>query len=195
MNTVQKLLIPFVCGFLVCPASIVLHEFGHLLAGKSLGWDSRLHYSETRSDVPKEKLTRRSELLTTSAGPMVGVILTAVGFVWLRSVRRPRLGSIATIGDWVATSLVIFSMGRWVRSFAALPSSPMPEDEAFISRAMGLPSWLLPYFLGVVAIIVIIATIRLHPSGSRLKPCLVLTAGGIVGTVVWMKGVGPVLLP
>jgi hypothetical protein len=50
----------------------------------------------------------------------------------------------------------------------------MPDDEAYLSRAMGLPGWLLPYFLGVVAVIAVVATIRLHPPGDRLLPFFTL---------------------
>jgi len=101
---------------------------------------------------------------------------------------------MATPGDWVATSFVL-NVGRWLRSFAGPPSRSMPEDEAFISRAMGLPAWLLPYFLGAVAIIAVVATIRLHPPGDRLIPFLALGIGGVAGAFLWMKVVGPFLLP
>jgi hypothetical protein len=60
---------------------------------------------------------------------------------------------------------------------------------------MGLPGWLLPYFLGLVAIVVIFATIRLHPPGDRLMPFLAWSVGGVVSALLWMRVVGPFLLP
>jgi hypothetical protein len=72
---------------------------------------------------------------------------------------------------------------------------PLPDDEAWISRAIGLPGWLLPYSLGAIAIAVLIATVRLHPPKSRFMPFLGLGVGGVLGSLLWMELVGPALLP
>jgi hypothetical protein len=194
MNTLLRLLVPFLCAFVASPAFIVLHEWGHFMAGRTLGWNPKLHYAETRFDVPKEKFTQRGMVISTSAGPLLQAVLGTAGFLCLRRSRLHRLEATATPGDWVATTLAL-NFGRWLRSFAATPSHPMPDDEAYISRAMDLPAWLLPYFLGVVAVVAIVATIRLHPPGARLMPFLSLGAGGGLGALLWMKVAGPFLLP
>jgi hypothetical protein len=78
MNTVQKLLVPFFCAFVACPAFIVLHECGHFMAGRSLGWSARLHYAESRFVSPVLNLTvnANGEEITIQAGgsgfPTVG---------------------------------------------------------------------------------------------------------------------------
>jgi hypothetical protein len=195
MNTVQRFLIPFLCAFVAGPTFLVLHEWGHFIAGRSLGWSAKLHYAETQVELPNEKFSRRSEVLFSSAGPLLQAILAAAGFLCLRRSRLHRLKAVATTGDWVATSFVLANVGRWFRCLAAPPSRPMPDDEAYISRAMGQPGWLLPYLLGAVAIIAVVATIRLHPPGDRLMPFLAWSVGGVVGALLWMKVVGPFLLP
>ncbi len=191
MNKAQRLLLPFFCALLAGPVFIVLHEWGHVMAARSVGWGAKLQFAETRFDVPKEKFTQRRNVLVTIAGPLVQILLAVAGFLWLRTSRVHRLSTVVTPGDWVATTLVL-NVGRWLRSFAGSPSHPLSDDEAFISRAMGLPGWLLPYFLGLVAIV---ATIRLHPPGARLIPFLTWSVGGVVGFFLWMKVAGPFLLP
>jgi hypothetical protein len=190
MNKAQRLLLPFFCGFLAGPVFIVLHEWGHFMAARSIGWGAKLHFAETQFDVPKEEFTQRRIVLVSSAGPLVQILLAAAGFLWLRTSRVHRLSTVVTPGDWVATTLAL-NVGRWLRSF----TGPLSDDEAFISRAMGLPGWLFPYFLGLVAIVAIVATIRLHPPGARLIPFLTFSVGGMVGAFLWMKVAGPFLLP
>jgi hypothetical protein len=194
MNTVPRLLVPFLCAFLAGPAFIFLHEWGHYIMARSLGWRARMHYAETKFDVPSEKFSPRNDMLVSSAGPFLGAVVATAGFVYLHRSRRHRPQAIATFGDWVATTCVL-NVGRWLRCFAGSPSRPVPDDEAYISRAMGLPGWFLPYFLGVVAIIVIVATIRLHPPRARLVPFLASAVGGVAGAVLWMNVAGPILLP
>jgi len=124
----------------------------------------------------------------------MSTLLAASGFLWLRASRIRRLQSIPTFTDWVATTLIM-NAGRWLRCLAGSPSHPLPDDEAWISRAIGLPGWLLPYSLGAIAIAVLIATVRLHPPKSRFMPFLCLGVGGALGSLLWMELVGPALLP
>ena len=194
MNRARKFLLPFLCGLLAAPVFIVLHECGHFLAGKSLRWHTRLHYAKTTFYGTKDQLTQRGNFWVTSAGPLMSTLLAASGFLWLRSSRIHRLQAIPTFADWVATTLVT-NTGRWVRCLAYSSNHPQPDDETWISRAMGLPGWLLPYFLGAITIALFIATVRLHPPGSRLKPLLCLAAGGAIGSLIWIQILGPFLLP
>src|SRR5262249_46052093 len=156
----------------------VLHECGHVLAGRSIGWPAKVHYADSSFDVPKDKFSPRNNALVTIAGPLVNALLGASGFLWLLASRIRRRDAKATPADWVATTLAM-NAGRWLRCFAGSPTHPMPDDEAWLSRAIGLPGWLLPYCLGVIAVVVIVATIRLHPPESRPMPFLSFGLGGI----------------
>jgi hypothetical protein len=190
----QTLIFSAVCAFLLSPTFIVLHECGHVLAGKSIGWPAKLHYGDSQFDVPKDKFSHRKNVLVTTAGSLVSTLLAVSGFLWLRASRIQRRVAVATPAEWVATTLVM-NVGRWLRTFAGSPIHPMSDDEAFISKAMGLPGWFLPYCLGAIAVVVVVATIRLHPPGGRLMPFLSLGLGGVVGSLLWMKVLGPFLLP
>ena len=195
LQSVKKHLVPFLCGLLLGPTLILLHECGHCAAGAFLGWRVKLHYAESDFNAPKGRLTQQKDLLVTSAGPLLGAVMALAGFFWLRRLREHRLAAAVGPADWLATTLLVFNTGRWFRCVTGPPSNPMPNDEAWISRGVGLPAWLLPYLLGLIALIVLIATIRLHPRGSRCLPFLSLGLGGVTGTLLWMKIVGPLLLP
>src|SRR5437016_545964 len=132
----RKHLVPFLCGLVTCPAFILLHECGHYVAGYCFGLSAKLHYAETGFTSPEGKVTQHAEVLVTSAGPLLGVILATLGFLWLRRLRMHRIEAASTAADWLATSLLVFNAGRWLRAFAGTPLHPLPTDEAFLSRAI-----------------------------------------------------------
>jgi hypothetical protein len=190
MSTSRKCLVPFLCAFVACPAFIFLHELGHYLAGACLGFGGKLHYASVSGIM----LTWQADALLVSAGPLVQAALAVAGFLWLRRLRGHCREAAPTLGDWLATSLAL-NAGRWLRAFTGPPSHPQPRDETLVSQAIGLPAWFLPYLLGLLAVIALIATMRLHPPGGRSLPFLSLGLGGAIGIHLWMRLVGPFLLP
>jgi LPXTG-motif cell wall-anchored protein len=192
LNT--RTIIPFLCGLIILPSFIVAHECGHALAALGFGLKTELHYALTTYHGTREQLTPTVNLLITTAGVLVGVVLMALGFVWLWKRRRDRRSEPATVLDWLATSLAL-NAGRWLRGFTGTPANPQPDDEAFISKALGLPSWLLPYCLALMALIVSVAIIRQHAPGLRLLPFSAIFLGGVIGCALWMRLLGPILLP
>ena len=67
-------------------------------------------------------------------------------------------------------------------------------DEAFLLRAVGIAPRLGMGLLAIAGVAMAVATIRLHPRGSRLKPFTALFAGGILGINLWLRYVGPRVL-
>jgi hypothetical protein len=173
-----------------CPAFVFLHELAHYIAGACLGFGGKLHYGQ----VTGIRLTWQSDALVTAAGPLLQAGLAVAGFVWLCNLRRERREAAPTLDDWLATTLAL-NAGRWLRGLTGPPSNPQPPDEALLSRAIGLPSWFLPYLLALAAVIALIACVRLLPPGGRLLPFLSMGLGGAIGIHLWMNIVGPFLLP
>ena len=186
--------VPFFCGLVLFPSFIIAHEFGHALTSLCFGLKTKLHFAETTYTGLQQQLTPTVNLVITAAGVMAGVLLMAVGYVWLWMRRRHRRSEPVTLLDWLATSLAM-NAGRWLRGLTGPPSNPQPNDEAFISKALGLPSWLLPYCLTLVALIALVAIVREHPSGQRLLPFSAIMFGGFIGCALWMWLIGPMLLP
>jgi len=194
MNTSWKWLVPFFCAFVACPTFIVLHELGHYVTGACLGASVKLHYGNVSGSMPKEKFTWRADVLQTSAGPLVNAALAAAGFLWLYGLRTTRREAVTSLADWLATSVAL-NAGRWLRGFTGSPAHPQPHDEARLSQAFGLSAWFLPYLLALLAVVVLLSTVRLHPPGGRLLPFLSAGLGGVIGILFWMRLAGPLLLP
>jgi hypothetical protein len=189
MSPASKFFVPFLCAFVACPVFIVLHELGHCVAGFWLGARVELHYANTILTIPQGKDTPQTAIFHAGAGPMFSAGLVGVGFLWLYRLRRHRREENPTPSDWLATSLVL-NAGRWVVSFIR-----PRHDEVLVSQSLGLPGWLLPCSLGLLAFIPLVATLRLHPPGTRLLPFTFLCSGGLLGTLVWTKLLGPLVLP
>lgn len=186
-------LVLFLCAIILAPALILLHESGHYFAARALGLKAEIRSSETSIHVP-EPTPRYIQLLTVSGGPAMDALLAASGVVWLWCLRRNRLQSAATICDWLATFLATDGL-RWLRCLTGTLTRPMPRDEATISQSLGLPPWLLAYALAPVGLALFILAVRLHPRGSRLAPFTSAFLGLILGAFVWVKILGPRILP
>ena len=184
---------PFVFGSLVAPAIVVAHEFGHFVAGYVLGLTPQLTYGSVKF-VASPELLKRWMVAVTAAGPAVELVLSAAGLWWLSRARRRRPSTPLTFTDWLATSLAL-AAGRWLRCFTGTPANPKPEDEAFLSHALGLPVWVLPYGLAPLSIVAVGYAISLHPEGMRLIPFSLWIAGGALGLSLWFYFLGPTLLP
>jgi hypothetical protein len=189
-----KSTVPFLVGLVLFPSFILIHECGHFVAGLSFGLETKLHYAITNFKGTQAQLTPKVNLIITLAGPLTDAVQMVLGFGWLWMLRRHRKTSPASFLDWTATALALHAC-RWLRGFTGLPANPQPDDEAFISKALGLPSWLLPYCLTLMALIVLVAIIRQHAVGQRLVPFSAIMLGGCIGCALWMWLIGPIILP
>lgn len=193
-NLVRKIILPFLCGILILPSFIFLHEGGHWLAARTLGLQATLHFRETQvSGRADSSLAVKNEMVSL-AGPLVNFVLMLCGLFWLKTLRRKNASEPPGIWDWVATSLAL-NAGRGLRGVFSLPTNSQPSDEARLSQMIHCPGWLSLCILGLAAIIVIVLIIRLHPRGSRLVPFTAIFAGRAMGSWLWMNAVGPALLP
>ncbi len=193
-STWRKWPVPFLCALVASPLFVLLHELAHYAAGACLGFSVNLHYSQVNGTMPEKALGGRGEALQAIAGPLLQAALTVAGFLWLAS-RRHRRDAPLTSGDWLATILVALNAGHWLRGFLGSPDQPQLVDEARVSEIAGLPRCFLPYLLGSLAVVAILAAMRLHPPGARLAPFLCVGLGGGIGFFLWMKVLGPSLLP
>ena len=187
----MKHVVPFVIALVVCPSFILLHELAHFGTGAWLGFEIHLHYAKVTGVIPAEKNTPQVNLFHASAGPLAQAILTVAGLIGLYLLRRKRRTLPATPLDWLATTLIL-NAGRWV---AGLAGPPCCLDERYISELLGMPASLLPGILGLLAIIPLVMAVRLHPPRSRLLPFTCLILGGFGAAFVWLRLLGPILLP
>ncbi len=195
MSTWSKWLVPFLFAFVGAPMFVFLHELGHYVAGAYLGFSAELHYAQVTGTMPKDALAWRADALQASAGPLVQTVSAVAGFVWLRRLRLHCREAPPSLSDWLATILIVLNAGPWLRGLAESPKHPQLLDEALVSEAIGLPAQFLPYLLATVAVVAVLATMRLHPPEGRLVAVFSIGLGAVSGFLLWMKLLGPFLLP
>jgi len=194
MKTLREYGVPFWFAFVAFPLFILLHEVGHYVAGAYLGFKPVLHYAVVEMTIPREKDTVAAALLHSGAGPLVNAVLAIIGLGWLYALRRHRREAEVTVTDWLATTLAL-NAARWAEVFLSRSGQLEPRDEVYASQALGLPIWLLPAVTALLAMVAVLAAMRLHPPGQRILPFVSAGIGGGLGVALWMTVAGPFLLP
>ena len=106
-----------------------LHELGHALMSKALGYDLVMTVNKVHS-AGKGVVPLWHSLLISAAGPVATIILSLLAYLG-----RARLGMLAPI--------IIFN-AMMMRIIAAAVSRSHPNDEAWISSTLGIGMWTLP---------------------------------------------------
>lgn len=184
---------PFLTGLFLAPLFIFLHEAAHFVTARALGIEATMHSAVT-SLHSSHRPQPWADLAVTAAGPgFEVVVLGGAGLVWLYRLRRSRRADPATWWDWVATWLAL-NAARWITIPFRSSGGPTP-DEVRLVKASGCPVWLGLTLLAVVACYPVIRTVRLHPRGARLVPFAYGLVGGFGGVALWLRVLGPRLLP
>ncbi len=203
----------------------LLHEGGHLLVARHLGYVTELHYQSVsyhhrasidyRADVTSvaalaepEAMTRSFEkpvnpqhsLLITLGGPIQTVLTGSLAFLILYRSREDR--SELSLPDWVLVFLSLFwlrepvNLIAWViRSFTT-GQFKGGGDEFRIAAAAGLPEYSLLLLLAIIGLIIAILTVfKLIPSHQRKGFIMAGMVGGGLGYWLWLYELGPRLLP
>ena len=133
--------------FLVGLATFVVHELFHWLAGTLLGYPMRITPNRVG---PLTAMLPVHHTIMSAAGPLVTYVQAAVGYALVR--RRASLVGFAMV-----------YMAFFMRLLAMAVSVFNPNDEARISRDLGLGLWTLP------ALVVVALLILVYLSSRRLR--------------------------
>ncbi len=184
-------------GAIVAPATIVLHELGHFLAGLALGTpDIALHYGSVSDSAAETGFPAFRIGLQALAGPVVTLLLMAGCVIALR--KQPHHPVYFTA---LFAAPIRFAVGAVYLYFVAAaafqgiaPGQPN-FDEFKAAQMLGFPvASLLVAELALTLTLWWWAARRL--SSAIRWPALAGTVTGIIaGIGIWIAGLGPLLLP
>jgi hypothetical protein len=139
------------------PMGIMIHECGHFLAGKALGWNVTFSATSVGYSYTVEP-PLGSRLLFLAAGIVCDVAFVTAGLFWLsRQCRQSQ--RVGGPKFWIATTLTIFSV-RW--SLAPLFVAIGKSDEGFMSELLGMNRWTIPLITMAVGIPIAVYVIKQH---------------------------------
>jgi hypothetical protein len=192
--SMRRFMAPFLIGLPLAPLFMVLHEGAHYLAAAGLGFHPELHFARVSYHLAATPAPW-VEASISAAGPAVQALLAGGALLWLHRRRRRRRRDPATSLDWLVTWLAL-NAGRWpAGGMARTFIGTALVDEVIVATALGLPPWLVLSLLALLALGALVATVRLHPPGWRVLPFGCAILGGVLGGNLWLRLIGPRLLP
>lgn len=152
---------------IVCNA---LHEIGHLVAAKLLGYDAVIRLNSVSLVGGAENW--RDAALVDAAGPLVTVLLAIIGVI------------LSKRGGTLGPTIVFAAL--MMRILAAVVSLNMPNDEAQISEALGWGPWTLPAIVvGLLAVLMLVSVRRSGIGSNWLRGSWI---GASIGFVIVVFG-------
>ncbi len=140
---------------------VLLHEFGHAFASRSVGGEAKEILLWPFGGIAFVKVPPRpgAELWSIAAGPLVNVVLfpTLMGLVWLGD----SLGWTSRVPDFGRFLVMMFLINKWVLIFNLLPIYPLDGGQMLrsllwykLGRARSLQVAAVIGFVGVAGLIV-----------------------------------------
>jgi len=173
-------------------------------------------YSEYKHEIrnnlsyPKkaefEKFQRRlktESILITLGGPIQTTFTGLLGLLLLFLRRKQIRNTGLTHFDWLFVFMSLFWLRELFNIVVSISSGLIEGngtyfggDEAKISQYLELPIWTIGIVLGIIGLVSSIFVIfKIIPSRMRLTFISGGFIGGIIGFILWMKVIGPIILP
>jgi hypothetical protein len=185
-----------VWSLVFAPIGIVLHEVGHLLVAQAIGFPNpTLHFSGVD---PGESAGLPSTAVgwVALAGPLVSAGLALIGCAWMRWRAADAWAAALAIAAVSRFAVALpYTIASAVVRVLGVRLAPPEFDEYKVGAALG---WSGDALLAVTSLFLLAVLWWVHRA-TRRDDRRVVWAGLVIGTVagwaVWMKGLGPWLLP
>jgi hypothetical protein len=199
------------------------HEFGHFVIAKTLGYDARINYgytfweatAETHSDLDlpniidqgsyrirqiKEKEYRDSFRIALG-GPVQTMLTGTIGLLLVIRKKNPRRASLAA-KHWFLLFLSLFWLRQLFNFCTGLPAYfkngnfPESNDEVKLATYLGWNEISISLTTAIIALAICTwLFFRFIPKAERFTFICSGLAGGSLGFFLWLRLLGPVILP
>ncbi|MES2858233.1 MAG: hypothetical protein V4704_03535 [Pseudomonadota bacterium] len=147
--------------FLVGIAAFLIHESFHWLAGTLLGYPMQMSLNRAWSSTP---FALAHSIVISGAGPLVTYVQAAIGYLLVRS--RASLVGFAMV--YIAFFMRLVAMAVSVFNL---------NDEARISRDLGIGTWTLPAIVvGALLMLTVWASRRLKLTWREQVVCYIVAS-------------------
>lgn len=204
MNIDKKLVLYLSLTFILFTIIGTLsHEFGHYTVAKILGYDAQINYAFTQWTSKNNQYNQSDNFYITLGGPIQSMITGTIGLFILYYNRKSFNKSIElTFGQWTFVFLSLFWLRQtanfviWVGGYIINGEFSNRPDEIRLARYLKIPIWTITSFTALIGLIVLtIIFFKFIPNQKRLTFIFSGLFGGLLGYVIWLQGVGPILMP
>ena len=192
----KRMAIAFLWFLPIAAIGTVSHELGHVAAHRVVGYSAVLHYATTEWSEPPQ--TALDLGIASAGGPLQTIVTGTLGLLALWWFRKRRVMDWKT---WIATlaalfwSRELFNLLKGLLDFALSGYGPTIGDEYQLAAMLGWWRWSIQLPLGVIGLGVCCLVVKWTPTDWRIPLIVGGIAGSLVGFAIWMKLLGPILLP
>ena len=148
-----------------------VHEAGHFLMGRSLGYDMWMSMNRA-GPVDGDYTSTRDRVFVAMAGPLVTYLQAGIA-----------LWAVRARGSSLAYAFLFLAFFMRLTAFAVGISNP--NDEARASLDLGLPAWVLPSIACSILLGMTVAGSRRLRVGWRTNTLLYLAASTVAAAIVF----------
>jgi hypothetical protein len=199
----KKLVLYLSLGFILATvAGTLSHEWGHYMVARSLGYKVAINYASTYlTEGPYP--TPAHLFRITLGGPVQTMLTGTVGLLLLFLFRKSfQSRQQLSFPQWGLIFITLF----WLRQTANLAvglgiflfKGRLSEsgDEVELARHWHLPGETISIITGLLgAVVLAIVIFTFIPARQRLTFVIAGLAGGVAGYLLWLKWLGPVIMP
>jgi len=198
-----RLFLALVAGFMLATvAGTLSHEAGHYLVARSLGYRVSINYG-AMTWTGEQHFRSRDILFILWGGPLQTMLTGTLGVLLLWRCRRSFLpGKPLAFWQWFLVFLSLFwlrqpanlatGVGTWLRTGHA----PRSGDETRLAAYYHWPPVTILALTALIGMLILaLVVFRFIPRGQRILFMASGLLGGVSGYVLWLHGLGPVLMP
>lgn len=178
------------------PATVVLHELGHLAVAAASGLPAQLHPVSVSGGWEQGEANGGLAALQSAAGPAVSVAIALLGaLLYARDTRRlwALAAALAAVGRMLVTTLYLGVRLQLAVTGQAYEGSPN-FDEHNVATGLGMPPPLIALCATAFLFGIVYWLLRVTPRGRRILFSLALVGGLAVGLALWTMVAPEVLL-
>ncbi len=200
----KKLLLLLSSGFILATvAGTLSHEWGHYIVATSMGYKVAINYGSTYWLGYGAYPTSEDYFWFTLGGPVQTMLTGTIGLLLLALFRRSfQSAQRLSAGQWFIIFIALF----WLRQTANmvvgagiyLLTGHLSErsDEIKLARYWQLPGETISIITGILgAVVLVIVVFKFIPQQQRVTFVISGLVGGIAGYMLWLKWLGPVIMP
>lgn len=179
------------------------HEFGHYAVAKILGYDAHINYAFTRWTSGNNQYNPTDNFYITLGGPFQTMLTGTIGLCLAFYNKKSIDKSIElTFGQWALLFLSLFWLRQtanfmiWLGGFIYSGHFSNRPDEIKLAKYLEIPIWTITSFTALIGFIVLTTIVsKFIPNQKRLTFIFSGLFGGILGYVLWLHGLGSILMP